>query len=197
MKSCLRCFMLVLSVAAVVRGSWFQTVSKTPAYTIVSGSFSSSQTCVMVGNNGQRGVLVRSANSGFTWATPTFVTYPVTDVAAILISSTYNFLVVSRSGVIALSTNDGLSFSVTATLGTLNTYFLNGVAIGSNKVAYAVGATQSNTVAKIFKSDSTPPTYSAWNDITPNIASRVLLVFDDMNFLRVCDIFQKSYVFLI
>ena len=171
--------MLLLSAAAVVTGSWFKTTSTTPAFSIVSGSFSTSKICVMVGNNGQKGVVVRSKDSGFTW-TSKIVNYPMTDVAVGIFGSTY-FLAVSRSGTIALSMDNGANFTETTTL---TTTFLNGVAIGSNKNAYAVGATMSNTVAKIYRSNSATPAYSLWADVTPTspVMSKVSTVICDIIF---------------
>lgn len=169
--------LFLLSVVTLVNGSWFLSRIPVNSYDFVSATFSSPTVCVMVGYNSNGGVIIRSADSGFSWnlySTSTSLTQ-TSDVATISISSKIYFLVVSKAGSIYLSSDNGLTYDATTTITGSNTQIgasLNGVAIGSNFNAFAVGVANSPFVSKIYYSNSTS-LYKKWNDITPSFAASV------------------------
>lgn len=179
-KRYLRTFgILLLYSATLINGAWFQSRIPVSSYDFVSAAFSSPTVCVMVGYNTNGGSIIRSKDSGVSWtlASTTFSLAQTSDVAQIAISSKIYFLVVSKAGLIYLSSDNGLTYNATTTITGSNQQTgasLNGVDIGSNFNAYAVGVANSPFVSKIYSSNSTS-LYKKWKDITPSFATAVKL----------------------
>jgi hypothetical protein len=179
-KRYLRIFgIFLLSSVTLTYGAWFQSRIPVSSYDFVSSAFSSPTVCVMVGYNANGGSIIRSKDSGVSWtlASTPFSLTQTSDVAQIAILSKIYFLIVSKAGSIYLSSDNGVTYNATTTITGSNPGFgasLNGVDIGSNFNAYAVGVANSPFVSKIYSSNSTS-LYKKWKDITPNVASSVRL----------------------
>lgn len=170
---------LLLSSATLINGAWFQSRIPVSSYDFVSATFSSPTVCVMVGYNANGGSIIRSKDSGVSWtivSTPFSLTQ-TSDIAQIAILSKIYYLVVSKTGLIYLSSDNGVTYNATTTITGSNQVTgasLNGVDIGSNFFAYAVGVANSPFVSKIYSSNSTS-LYKKWKDITPSFATAVRL----------------------
>ena len=170
-----RCFypvILLLSAMAIVRGSSWASSSPLAVKTgfdYVAAVWSSSTTCVTVGNGATKGAIQRTTDSGITWTdvTPTTtktIAYLLNDIAHFSFQSNAHHLATgtssssSPSGYVFTSP-DGITFSDAKLVSTSG---LNGVAIGSNGHAYVVGA-----AGKIYNSVSGVD-WISWKDITPS-----------------------------
>jgi photosystem II stability/assembly factor-like uncharacterized protein len=141
----------------------------------------------MVGYNDFFGGILRSTNGGGFWSTVLLGTSSsgglstrFADVAAEPVSGpgggVGTFLAVTLNGDIYVSTNNGASFT-SAGCPTTNdcpvTAQLQGVAIGSNGVAYAVGlSTGLPYTARVYRSFALF-SFSAWEDVTANLPGPV------------------------
>ena len=166
---------MLLSAMAVVRGAWTEsTLTSKTAFDYVSAAWSSSTTCVIVGNGASNGAILRTTTSGSSWFDVTQKTLPclLNDVAQIQIESKSYYLVTGSnnvnlaSGGFIFTSSDGIAFSDARQVSPLG---LNGVAIGSNRVAYVVGVG-----GNIFNS-SFSSGWNTWRDITPKLNSKVTL----------------------
>ncbi len=171
-----------IPTGAFVEGEWFEKATDSTLNTYTSATWLSSTICIMVGSQGGDGVLSVSTNAGSTWSSTTVssdIDLQFTDVHRATILSTRYILAVNDLGGVYLSTNSGTSWSLKATVATE----LRGVHIGSNGVAYAVGASRS-----IYKSDYTS-SYATWSTITYYSANVVtfndVYSFDGVNFVVV------------
>lgn len=176
-----RCFypvILLLSAMMIVRGSSWAPSSPLAAKTgfdYVAAVWSSSTTCVAVGNSARNGAIQRTTDSGITWTDVTSIkqlSYLLNDIAQYSIKSNPYYLATGTSTSTPVSGSvftsaDGITFSDAIPVPTNGG--LNGVAIGSNGVAYVVGLN-----GKIFNS-VTGGEWSSWNDITPS-ASQVMQI---------------------
>lgn len=158
----------------VVRGAWTDsTLSKKTGFDYVSAAWSSSTTCVIVGNGASNGAILRTTNSGSSWFDVTQSVQPclLSDIAQISIDSRSYYLVTgsnsvnSASGGFVFTSSDGISFSDADQVSPKG---LNGVAIGSNRIAYVVGLD-----GNIFNS-SFSSAWNDWTDITPKVNSKVM-----------------------
>lgn len=171
-----RCFypvILLLSAMTIVRGSSWASSSPLAVKTgfdYVAAVWSSSTTCVTVGNGATKGAIQRTTDSGITWTdvtptnTKTFA-YLLNDIAHFSDQLNSHHLATgtsasssSASGHVFTST-DGITFSTGQLVSTTG---LNGVAIGSNGHAYVVGV-----AGKIYNSVSGAD-WSSWKEITPS-----------------------------
>lgn len=166
-----RCFypvILLLSAMTIVRGSSWASSSPLAVKTgfdYVAAVWSSSTTCVTVGNSARNGVIQRTTDSGFTWTDVKTIAYLLNDIAHFPFQSNSHHLATGTStssspasGHVFTST-DGITFSTGQLVSTTG---LNGVAIGSNGYAYVVGV-----AGKIYNSVSGVD-WNSWNDITPS-----------------------------
>jgi hypothetical protein len=158
---------LILSAMMVVRGAWTDsTMSTKTGFDYVSAVWSSSTTCVIVGNGATNGAIQLTTNSGYSWSdvTQTRQPYLLTNIAQIPSEGNSFYLVTgsnnveSASGGYVFTSTDGTTFSDAKLVSTNG---LNGVAIGSNGSAYVVGLG-----GKIYNSVSGVD-WSSWNDVTP------------------------------
>ena len=173
-----RCFypiMMLLSAMAVVKGAWTEsTLTSKFGFDYVSAAWSSSTTCVIVGNGASNGAILRTTTSGSSWFDVTQKTLPclLNDIAQIQIDSKSYYLVTGSnnvnlaSGGFIFTSSDGIAFSDASKVSPLG---LNGVAIGSNRVAYVVGVG-----GNIFNS-SFSSGWNTWKDITPKSNTKVTL----------------------
>ena len=168
---CFYDFILFLSAMTLVRGAWTDSpLTKKTAFDYVSAAWSTSTTCVIVGNGASNGAILRSTNSGASWVDVTQSVQPclLSDIAQISIDSKSYYLVTGSnsvnqpSGGYVFTSLDGITFSDAKFVSPLG---LNGVAIGSNGVAYVVGLG-----GNIFNSSFSGGT---WKDITPKSNSKV------------------------
>jgi photosystem II stability/assembly factor-like uncharacterized protein len=173
-----RCFypvILLLSAMTIVRGSsWASSsplASKT-GFDYVAAVWSSSTTCVTVGNSARNGAIQRTTDSGITWTDVTPIKMPnlLNDIAHFSFQSNSHHLVTGTSSSsppngYVFTSPDGITFSTGKLVSTTG---LNGVAIGSNGYAYVVGVE-----GKIFNSVSGVD-WSSWNDVTPASNSQVM-----------------------
>ena len=171
-----------IPTGAFVEGEWFEKATDSTLNAYTGATWVSSTICIMVGSQGSDGVLSVSTNAGSTWSSTTVssdIDLQFTDVHHVTVVSTRYILAVNDLGGVYLSTNSGTTWSLKATVATE----LRGVHIGSNGVAYAVGASRS-----IYKSDYTS-SYTTWSTITYIYANIVtyndVYSYDGINFVVV------------
>ena len=173
-----RCFypvILLLSTMTIVRGSsWVSssTLAAKAGFDYVAAVWSSSTTCVTVGNSARNGAIQRTTDSGITWTDVTpieAVPYLLNDIALFSSSSNSHHLATGTSSTTAggyvFTSTDGKTFSTAKWVSATG---LNGVAIGSNGYAYVVGLG-----GKIYNSVNGVD-WSKWFDITPPANSQVM-----------------------
>ena len=166
---------LLLFVTTVVRGAWTDSapLAKKTGFDYVAAAWSSSTTCVIVGNGATSGAIQRTVNSGSSWSDVTQASQPylLSDIAQFPFPSKSYHVVTGSSSVgnpsggYVFTSPDGITFSDGKIVSSSG---LNGVAIGSNGVAYVVGLG-----GKIYNS-SVSTDFSRWNDITPKVNSQVV-----------------------
>jgi photosystem II stability/assembly factor-like uncharacterized protein len=110
----------------------------------------------MAGQQLSAGVILRSTNMGVSWTSKTFSGTRLTDVATYTSGSFTYFVIVSSNANIYYSMNGGSTWSSNIVV----SYALQGVTIGSNGVAYAVGATSG------ILTSSRSSNYSTWSDVS-------------------------------
>ena len=154
-------FILLLSAIAVVKGGSWANSTFIPriSFDYVSATWSSSTICVIVGNSASRtGAILRTTNSGSSWADVTQSTvnpYLLSDIAHVSFDDIPYYIVTgSSNGGFVFTSSDGVTFSAAKPVSLSG---LNGVTIGSNGAAYAVGLG-----GYIYRSTFG----SAWNDWT-------------------------------
>ena len=139
----------------------------------VAAAWSTPTTCVLAGYTGSSlGAIIRSTNAGTKWNTVYSGTSSIADISATfsasssVVSSCY--VAVSTSGAIYVSRDNGASFALGSTKGNTN---LQGVTIGANGNAYAVGlSTLLPYSSKAFRSTlNQSPSYTTWSDVSPQI----------------------------
>lgn len=166
---------LLLFVTTVVRGAWTDStpLARKTGFDYVAAAWSSSTTCVIVGNGATSGAIQRTTNSGSSWSDVTQASQPylLSDIAQFPFpSKSYHVVtgsnsVGSPSGGYVFTSLDGITFSDGKVVSTMG---LNGVAIGSNGVAYVVGLG-----GKIYNSSVTSD-FTRWKEITPKVNSQVV-----------------------
>jgi hypothetical protein len=166
---------LLLFVTTVVRGAWTDSapLARKTGFDYVAAAWSSSTTCVIVGNGATSGAIQRTTNSGSSWSdvTQTSQPYLLSDIAQFSFQSKSYYLVTgsnnvnSAAGGYVFTSPDGITFTDSISVSRTG---LNGAAIGSNGVAYVVGLG-----GKIYNS-SISTVFSSWKDITPKVNSQVM-----------------------
>ena len=158
----------------VVSGAWTDSILSTKTgFDYVAAVWSSSTTCLIVGNSATNGAIQRTTNSGSLWSDVTQIKQPcpLTDIAQISFGGNSFYLVTgsnnveSASGGYVFTSTDGITFSDAKAVSPGG---LNGVAIGSNGVAYVVGVG-----GKIYNS-SVSSIFTNWKEITPKVNSQVV-----------------------
>ena len=166
-------FLVLLTVQTNGQGWKQQLYPNITSVDFVAAAWSTPTTCVVAGYSGSSlGAIIRSTNAGTKWNTVYSGTSSIADISATFSASanvdTSCYVAVSTSGAIYVSRDNGASFALGSSKGSTN---LQGVAIGTNGNAYAVGlSTLLPFSSKAFRSTlNQSPSYSIWNDVSPQI----------------------------
>ena len=160
-------------------GYWTNTNASIATVDFVSGVWSTSTTCFLVGYNDLTGAIIQSIDGGTTWKNilvGTTKTSQISDISSYTTSTgtTYVFAV-SLSGDVWVSANGGTKFT---TIGSAIPAQLYGSAVGSNGNSFAVGIGQTTPYpTKIYRSSlasTTAAPYTVWSDFTPHPPSPAL-----------------------
>ena len=170
-------FIVLLTVQTNGQGWKNQLYSNVTNVDIVSATWSSPTTSVVVGYSGLSGLMMRTTNAGSTWSTVYSGATAMMDIAATfspdLAAATPCFVAVGYSyvgsnfaGIIYVSMDNGRTFTIANSIGNTK---LQGVTIGKNGNAYAVGISTLNpALGKVYLSSrSLSPSYASWTDVSP------------------------------
>ena len=153
--------------AIAVGGQWSNHTVPFANVDYFSAAWSgSTDTVVMIGNNINNGVIIRSTDEGLSWKSVSYGSAsPLTDIASTPAGNPMSFVAVALDGTVYTSkvAFDGAMFALATTIASVK---LSGVAIGSNGAAYAVGLTSPPDVGKVYLCVST--NYDTWNDRSPS-----------------------------
>ena len=168
--------LLIICGLVTCYNEWMRIAAVDSSIDVLGIVYTSSSVAIAVGNdNAGYGSILRTSNAGSTWSIIESDIDMLTDVAMVVDTNTY-VLSVSTSGAIWQSSDNGATFGGAA-VATVDAS-LYGVAIGSNKKAYACGSySSSNTYAKysvVFTSTFSSG-YATWDSGTSPSSSMLSL----------------------
>ena len=197
-------FLYLLYQCKIVNSEWVQI--KVPGQSgmqFVSGAWSTSSNCVVVGNQGssstKKGQIIRTVNKGLSWSISNLTGGSfgrLTDVSttpggylnkAIFLAVDYSTSLPIQ-GRIYISNNNGTSWTTAATKYGGKTSFpkLNAITMGLNGIAYAAGYVSGNGF-KIFSS-SYSTTFTVWNNVSylsKDMIIQSITTYDGVNVIAV------------